>query len=139
MLTTCEQKFSRRGNPWVTERERQELQASLTPARGGAKKAKERVRFIDRKPETRDLTAIELQQKRVRENMLGIRQIVGNHPRDLKPVGPEALCLLRRIYHPMKEEMITFPTQADCDAEKAKHKAFLARERAEMEKRREKR
>lgn len=136
MLETCAQNFARKGDPWLTERERAELQAQLLPTRGGARKAKERVRYCDRFPERRELNDVEAQARHVRENMLAIRQLIGNHPRDQKPLGPEALPLLRRVYHPMKEEMIRFPSEAEVAEADAKHQAWLAAERAEVERRR---
>ena len=40
--------FERQGNPWVSEAERLEMQATLLPERGGRRMAKPKPRFIER-------------------------------------------------------------------------------------------
>lgn len=128
MLTTCAENFERKGNPWLTERERREMQAQLAPERGGRKQAKPPLQHRDLVRIARTLTAEEQQRVKQRENMLAIRQLVGAKPRDLKPLGPQALPLLNRVYHPMNEELNPF--DRDFEAEERRWKQFVEAERA---------
>lgn len=132
MLTTCEEKFANRGNPWLTERERTELRAQLAPERGGRKIAKLKGIHRDDPRLMRELTEDEVRRAKVRDNMLAVRQLVGAKPRDLVPLGPKALEGLNRIYHPCKEELDPF--DRDFDADERRWRQFLAHERDNLPK-----
>jgi hypothetical protein len=128
MLTTCCENFERKGDPWLTERERREMQAQLAPQRGGRRYAKPPLEHHDLMRIARQLTPEEELLKKQRENMLAIRQLVKAKPRDLKPLGPKALEGLNRIYHPCNEELDPF--DRDFDADERRWREFLAAERA---------
>jgi hypothetical protein len=137
MLETCAQNFARKGDPWLTERERNELQASLAPERGGRKYAKPKMEWRDRQRIAREYTEEEKRQLKVTENLKAIKQLVGAEPRTLTPLGPEALPLLRRVYHPMNEELNPF--DRDFDADERRYREFMEAKRAENAKIRENR
>lgn len=70
-MTTCAEKFEHRGNPWLTEREREEMRARLIPARGGRKVAKPREPWVDvkptRPPESEKARKLRIQREVLRE------------------------------------------------------------------------
>lgn len=129
-ILTCERQFEKRGDPWMTEREKRELQAQLCPVRGGRRYAKERPIHQDKPRDVRMLTELERERAKVRDNLLAIRQLVGDKPRTLTPLGPKAVGLLGRVYHPCKEELNPF--DRDFDADERRWKEFVAAEKARI-------
>lgn len=90
-MKTCHDHFEESGNPWLTERERKNLQASLLPAAGGRRYARPKLPYTDPIQDGRKLTEHEIKGRGCRKNVDLIAQLTGCKPRTLKPLGPEGL------------------------------------------------
>lgn len=85
-MKTCHDHFEESGNPWLTERERKNLQASLLPAAGGRRYARPKLPYTDPIQDGRKLTEHEIKGRGCRKNVDLIAQLTGCKPRTLKPL-----------------------------------------------------
>lgn len=116
-MLTCAEKFEHRGDAWLSPKEQAEIREGrdlpgtcvrydhVEKRHVSLHRAPEKPDFREPPPPRRELTPAEQLAKRQRENMMKVRQLLGNHARTCTPLPETPRPVRLRVPPPPYEEL----------------------------------